>query len=198
MDNENVLIRAQLVLDNFQKAMQSEYDLAADMNETAKKLYKDLHYKINNGKLRVEHGELTVDEFETLAEALWEQQSTLWSRFMDKAVEEKGKVEAIYQPVRDIECLFKPRKRDEGNEGWMALPPSEQEAVRKAYHHGWKRNFHDAKAEVDALISYPDGYFTQIELLYRKASRKKSDAFENLRVRKLLTGVDNFPTAVVH
>jgi hypothetical protein len=59
-----------------------------------------------------------------------------------------------------------------------------QRELARVYAHRLKRNFHDAKSELDELTSWPNGLLTQIDLLHKRAETEAHEILDRLRKRE--------------
>jgi hypothetical protein len=175
-----VLDKADKTIETFKQLMPDAYTDCSCLYETAKALYKEVFHNINGGKLKVYQGSLSVDQFERDLQGLLKQQELKWHQLKTGEVAMRKRVDDLYQPVREVEHHVRDARGDGTND-----------AQREVIH---ACNFHDAKAEYDALCGYPDGLLTQIDLLHTRAKTEARAIIDKLRKRE--TAVFKVPAAL--
>jgi hypothetical protein len=180
----DILQEADQVLKTFRQALPEEYTRCSSLYESAKDLYKDVCHHLVSGKLKVQHGEWTVDELEGKMTELAQKQESCWNTLFSGEQIMRKRVEALYEPVKEMEQKVKNARGEMGAAPWNDHPTAEQSAVRKAYSHCLKTTFHDAKVEFDAITSYPDGLLTQVALLHKHGDTETSESIKQLRKRE--------------
>jgi hypothetical protein len=171
-----VLDKADKAIETFKQLMPDAYTDCSCLYETAKEMYKEVFHNINGGKLKVYQGSLSVDQFERDLQGLLKQQEIKWHQLKAREVVMRKRVDDMYHPVREVEHHVRDARGDGSNEA--------QREVIHACNHRLRRNFHDAKAEYDALCRYPDGLLSQVELLRKRARTEARDIVDKLRKRE--------------
>lgn len=182
-----VIDKADKAIETFKELMPDAYTDCSSLYEAAKDMYKEVFHNINGGKLKVYEGSLSIDQFDRDLQGLLKQQEPKWQKLKEKEVVMRKRVEEIYHPIHLVEMHVRDARGDGTNEA--------QREVVKACNHRLRRNFHDAKAEYDALCSYPDGLLTQIDLIHKRAETEAHAIIDKLRKRE--TAVFKVP-AVLH
>jgi hypothetical protein len=182
-----VLDKADAAIETFKERMPDAYTDCSSLYETAKTLYKEVYHNINAGKLKVHQGSLSVDQFEHDLQGLLKCQDPKWKHLKSQEAIMRKRVEDLYQPIHSVELHVRDARGDGSNDA--------QKEVVKACNHRLARNFHDAKAEYDALCRYPDGLLSQIELLQKRAEKEAGEIIDKLRKRE--TSVFKVP-ALLH
>lgn len=172
----NVVDTADSAVKEFKDKISDYYVDCSCLYEAAKKVYKEVNHNVNGGKLKVFQSELTLDQFDKDLHRLLHQQEAKWEKLKSEEAVMRKRMQALYQPVHDVELHVKDAKGDGSN--------AQQKELNRVFNLRLKRDFHDAKAGYDELCGYPDGLLTQIELLRKRTVSEVDEMVDKLRKRE--------------
>jgi hypothetical protein len=173
----SVVDKAERALKYYQEKIPDEYTNCSSLYEAAKDLYKEVNNNINGGKLKVYDGTLTLNDFDRDLNGLLGRQRPKWDELKKKEAVMRERLQFFYQPVHDAEMHVRDARGDGSSN-------DAQRELARVYAHRLKRNFHDAKSELDELTSWPNGLLTQIDLLHKRAETEAHEILDRLRKRE--------------
>lgn len=144
-----VLNAAERTLAEFKASFETVYELSTSLFLSAKELNQKIHAILNEGRLRVDHGEMTVYELDEWLKQLLIPEKAKWDILFKEEAKLSKKLNEIYEPVKESEAAVIHARGEPPDVAWMGLPTEEQAYVRKAYHHKFKKAFAEAKREYD-------------------------------------------------
>jgi hypothetical protein len=173
----SVVDKADRVLKYYQEKMPGEYTNCSSLFEAAKNLYKEVSNNANKGKLKVYDGTLKLEDFDRDLNGLLGRQQPKWDELKKKEAVMRERLQFYYQPVHEAELHVRDARGD-------GTANDAQRELARVYARRLKRDFHDAKAELDELTSWPNGLLSQIDLLHKRAETEARDVLDRLRKRE--------------
>lgn len=175
--NEETLSNAEKKLRMFRTAITLEHFKARALLMVATALYKDLAHALQEEKYLVLKGSRTVDQMEDHIDELWQRQSRAWTVLVGLARAEEQLVRDLYKPLQEAEECLKHCEEQSTRMGIF----QEDCHVHRSYVHGYYGFFLQAKRDVDALLSFPDGMLLRVELLFERAENERKTVITALR-----------------